>query len=265
MTSAADLDPRPHLTTQALGRTCEVHRVVASTNDVAFERLEAGAAHGHLVVADEQTGGRGRRGRSWHSPPGVAVYASLVLRGSRPFEATSLVAALGVGLAEGIEAATGLDVGLKWPNDLWVDGRKAGGILVEARGFRPEAPAVVAGFGIDVNQTVFPAGIRGTATSLRLATGRRWERGPLLAGLLAALEPRIDGAMENAGAASDDLASAFRRRSVLVGRRVSLLDGDRPVTGTVEDLGVTSGLVLRSDDGLLLHVPAEHASEVRLA
>lgn len=252
------------LRTRHLGRPCEVLERTASTNDVALDRLDAGAPHGHLVVADEQTGGRGRRGRTWHSPPGLAIHASLVLRGDRSLPApTALVAAVGLGIAEGLEAIAPVHVGIKWPNDLWISGRKVAGILVEARGFRPDAPALVAGFGINVLQTSadFPPGLRPTATSLAAETGRRLDRGAVLRAVLAALEPRVDDVL--AGGPLGALHDAYRARSVLLGRRVALDDGDESVVGVVADLSATDGLVLRTDDGVHRHVAAERASEVR--
>lgn len=255
----------PRLRTHHLGRPCEVHATVTSTNDLALERLGAGAPHGHLVVADAQTGGRGRRGRAWHSPPGLAIHASLVIRGERELVApTLLVAAVGLGIAEGLEAAARVKVGIKWPNDLWIGGRKVAGILVEARGFRPDAPALVAGFGINVNHALddFPPDLRDVATSVALATGARLDRRDVLSAVLESLEPRVDEALS--GAPAPALHEAYRSRSVLLGRRVALLDADEPVVGSVADLSATDGLLLRTDLGAHRHVPAERAAEVRL-
>ena len=251
------------LGTHALGRTSDVYDRVASTNDLALDRMDAGAPHGHLVVAEEQTGGRGRRGRSWHSPPGVAVYASLVLRGSGAMTSpTSLVAAVGLGIAEGIEAFCDVHVGIKWPNDLWIGERKVAGILVEARGFRPEAPACVAGFGINVNHAPadLPDDLRATATSLAEAVGTALDRGALLRAVLEALEPRVDDALAGR---PGSLHEAYRARSVLLGRRVELVEADRPLVGVVTDLSATDGLLLRTDDGAHRHVPAEFVRDVR--
>ncbi len=255
---------RRALATDRLGRTLHVHATCGSTNDLALDLLAAGAPHGTLVVADAQTAGRGRRGSAWHSPPGTSIYASLVLRGeSRAQRPTLLVAAVGLGLAEGLEAATGVDVGIKWPNDLWCGQRKVAGVLVEARGFRAESPACVAGFGVNVNQRAdeFPAELRASATSLAVATGRRHDRAAVLAAALAALEPRVDAAL--AGGAAVDLHESYRRRSVLLGRRVRLLDADAPLEGFVADISATDGLLVRTDDGRHRHVLAEHAREVR--
>ena len=255
------------LRTHHLGRSLDVRTTVGSTNDVALDALGgpgAGAPHGHLVVADTQTAGRGQRGRPWVSPPGVGIYASVVLRSDRPLAApTALVAAAGLGIAEGIEAAADVRVGIKWPNDLWIDGQKVAGILVEARGYRPDEPAVVAGFGIDVNQSVadFPPELLAVATSLRIATGHRHDRAAVLRAVLVALESRIDEVF--ARGATPALHDAYRARSVLLGRRVGLIDGEEPLVGTVADLSATDGLLLRTDDGAHRHVKAEHARDVR--
>jgi BirA family biotin operon repressor/biotin-[acetyl-CoA-carboxylase] ligase len=252
------------LRTEHLGRTLHFHDVCGSTNDIALDLCAAGAAHGTLVVADAQTEGRGQRGRSWHSPPGTSIHASLVLRGEAPVALPALlVAAVGLGLAEGLEAATGVDVGIKWPNDLWSGGRKLAGVLVEARGFRVESPAFVAGFGVNVNQRAedFPADVRGAATSLALRTGRRHGRAAVLCAVLAALELRVAQAL--AGGPAAELHESYRRRSVLIGRRVTLLDVEAPVEGFVADLSATDGLLLRTDDGRHRHVLAEHARDVR--
>jgi BirA family biotin operon repressor/biotin-[acetyl-CoA-carboxylase] ligase len=251
------------LATRALGRPLHVHGDVGSTNDLALDLMQSCAVHGATVVADRQTAGRGQRGRAWHSPAGVGLYISVVLRGSRRLDAPTLVvAAVGLGLAEGLERVTGARVEIKWPNDLWCRGRKLAGILVESRGFSPERPSFVAGMGINVNhsETDFPPDVREIATSLALRTGRRHDRSAVLRSVLEALEPRVDQAL--AGGASD-LEASYRERSVLRGREVELLEGDRPLRGTVVDLSARDGLLLRLAGGQVVHVRAEHARDVR--
>lgn len=266
------------LRTDHLGRAIESHAETSSTNDRALDLLAQGAPHGMLVLADAQTAGRGRRGHTWHSPPGLAIHASLVLRGERPLDSpTLLVAAAGLGIAEGIEAAAPVSAGIKWPNDVWIRGRKVAGILVEARGFRADAPAFVLGFGINVLHTEsdFPPALRATATSLAIecaAAGRAAPaRETVLRDVLSALEPLVasalgakaDGAVGAAARApAPSIHTRYRDRSVLLGRRVTLLDGDLPLTGVVADLSAADGLLLRTDDGVLRHVRAEHAAAV---
>ncbi len=251
------------LRTHQLGRPLHVHATVGSTNDLALDMAARGATHGTLVVADRQTSGRGRRSRAWASPGGLGLYASLVVRGSERLEQTTLlVAAVGLGIAEGLEAETGIVADIKWPNDVWSQSRKVAGVLVEARGFRPDAPAMVAGFGINVGQGPddFPPDLRETATSLRLLTGAAPDRVAILCTVLQALEPRIEQALRGG---AHDLERAYRDRSCLRGCEVELLDGDRPLRGVVADISATDGLLLRLRDGRHVHVRAEHARDVR--
>ncbi len=165
-----------------------------STNDTARELARAGAAHGTVVVADEQTRGRGTKGRIWHSPRDLGLYASFILRwggadASRaPFSLLSLAA--GLAAADAVRDAAGLEARLKWPNDLVHGRRKLGGILTEAV-FAPGRPGfAVVGVGLNVNhgEGDFPDGIRETATSIRLATGREADRAALLVSLCLGLE-----------------------------------------------------------------------------
>jgi BirA family biotin operon repressor/biotin-[acetyl-CoA-carboxylase] ligase len=251
---------------RSLGHPAQYHATCRSTNDLALDMAEAGAPHGTVIVADRQTAGRGRRGHTWFSPPGLSVYASLVLiPADEPIAPTLLVAAVGLGLAEGLDESLGVPAVIKWPNDVWARGRKVAGVLVEARGYGAAPRALVAGFGVNVNHAEhdFPEHLVDTATSVALLTGRRHDRGVLLAHLLRALERRIDQACLRRP--QGGLEAAYRERSLLLGRRVELLDGATPVVGTVADLSATEGLLLRTDAGAHVHVRAEHARDVRLA
>ncbi len=239
-----------------------------STNEIALARLAAGAPHGTLVGAGEQTAGRGRHGRPWHSPAGLGLYASLVVRGTAPLETpTLLVAAAGLGVAEGAERASGTPCRVKWPNDVWCDESKLAGILVETRGFDPARPAFVVGFGVNVNhgRTDFPPDVAARATSLALRTGRRHELQAVLAAILQALLPRIGRAMRADRAAAALLERDYRARSLVLGRRVSLTVGGERVVGVVEDVSPSAGLALRTDSSAgVVRIRAEHVSEVRL-
>jgi len=187
------------LATGWLGRAYEWHDVCASTNDLAAERARAGAPAGLVIAADAQTGGRGRLGRSWHSPAGENIYFSLLLRPSRPaVEIPPLTLLAGAAIARAV-AALGVSPRLKWPNDVQlVDGddrrRKLAGVLTEMASAGARVEHVVVGVGINVNADVaaFPADLAGRATSLRAALGRPIDRAALLAGVLNAFEPLYD-------------------------------------------------------------------------
>ena len=173
--------------------------VASSTNDLALRLAERGCRDGTIVIADRQTAGRGRGGHSWFSPPGAGLYVSIVVAGDEPeYEADAagewprwLTLATGVALAEGLHAASGLPVSIKWPNDLVIapsgsvrGARKLGGILAEARVDAGRVTHVVVGFGINVRRSSFPPEISARATSLEDELGRDVDRAQVLVALL---------------------------------------------------------------------------------
>jgi BirA family transcriptional regulator, biotin operon repressor / biotin---[acetyl-CoA-carboxylase] ligase len=172
-----------------------VHRFdsVTSTNDVARALALEGAAHGTAVLAREQTQGRGTKGRAWHSPAGLGLYASFILRGPDGGLVPSphlLPLAAGLAVSVAILEAAGVETRLKWPNDILFEGRKLGGILCEGAGAGAAGGFVVAGLGLNVGHAAadFPAELRGTATSLSQAAGRVVSFAPLWEALCRALE-----------------------------------------------------------------------------
>ena len=185
------------LRTQTLGRVLHILPQVASTNSTAFTLAEAGAPDGTVVVAEEQTAGRGRLGRSWYSPPGRNLYCSVLLRS---FPSPERIATWlswvplvsGMAALRTVQAVAELQPALKWPNDVFVGDRKVGGVLCESSGLGTPRAALVVGVGLNVNTRAedFPEDLRGMATSLAVETGRRFDRVELLAGLLHELEVR---------------------------------------------------------------------------
>jgi BirA family transcriptional regulator, biotin operon repressor / biotin---[acetyl-CoA-carboxylase] ligase len=183
--------------------------VIGSTNDEAVRLAAHGSPEGTVVIADTQTAGRGRNGRTWHSPPGSGLYVSVVCRptssGSEESAASAsarlITLAAGVGVAEGIRAATALPVEIKWPNDIvTAEGRgprvadrrwrKVAGILAEASATADGIQHVVIGFGINVGASAFPHDLASNATSLETEAGRRLDRGAVLVETLAAFWKR---------------------------------------------------------------------------
>jgi BirA family biotin operon repressor/biotin-[acetyl-CoA-carboxylase] ligase len=214
---------------------------VGSTNDVA-----ASLPHRSVVVAGEQTAGRGRRGRTWFSPPGSGLYVSVVLAPAAarvdPARATTLLTlTAGVALAEGVEAATGLSVDLKWPNDLLVSGRKLAGILAERH-----ADTVVLGYGINVLATAFPPELRGQATSLESETGRRIESDLVLDDTLAALSRRYEDLLDGR---FDAILDAWRRRAPAAsGARVSWTTMEGTQSGVTAGIDAQGALLVQVGD-----------------
>jgi BirA family biotin operon repressor/biotin-[acetyl-CoA-carboxylase] ligase len=172
-----------------IGTTIHSFSTCPSTNDLAKRLAREGSAEGTVVVAEEQTEGRGTKGRSWHSSRGHGLYASVILRPRRA-DLSLLPLTAGVACLEAIREATGLEAALEWPNDIVWKRRKLGGILGEGEFLGNTVSFAVLGIGLNVGQerNDFPAALRRTATSLRLALGREVDR----AAVEKALWPALD-------------------------------------------------------------------------
>jgi len=186
--------PVPEILDPLIGGTIfagKVHHAfrTESTNLDAMKAAAEGAPEGSVFVAEEQTAGRGRGGHSWHSQKSQGLYCSVVLRPAVP-PAEVLVLSLAAGLAaqSAIEQIAGLRPDLRWPNDLMLDGKKCGGILIEMNAEPTRVRYAVVGIGINVNQQDFSAELRGIATSLCIASGAAWPRVAMLAALLQSLD-----------------------------------------------------------------------------
>lgn len=247
---AAEALARTRVARGAMGATVTWYAATSSTNDRASDGAAAGAAHGAVYVADAQSAGRGRMGRVWQSPAGAGLYCSVVL--DVPARAVPLVTlTAGVAAADGIRESTGLTVQLKWPNDLWADGRKLGGILAEVAQTGTAGSRIVVGVGINVTAAALPPDVAGLATSLEGELGRAVDRGVLLAELLVGLERRVTSLA--AGDAREILRTWRELAAPLMGRRV-----EWDMDGAVRE-GRAAGL---ADDGALLVETS--AGEVRL-
>jgi BirA family biotin operon repressor/biotin-[acetyl-CoA-carboxylase] ligase len=170
---------------------------VGSTNDIALRAAERGDPEGTVIVAGAQSAGRGRLGRTWHSPPGAGLYVSTIIR--RPSVAPWVTLAGGVAVASGIRAATGLPVQIKWPNDVvavsgaaFATRRKLAGILAEASTGAEGVQHIVLGFGINIRPSAFPPELQGRAGSLEGELGRAVEPAAVLAQILIALNRTMD-------------------------------------------------------------------------
>src|SRR3984893_10695162 len=195
-----------------------------STNRVALELGHAGEAEGAVVLAEEQTAGRGRAGRQWHSERAMGIYVTLLLRPPlAPVQAPLLTMMAGLSARSAVQAVTGLTVDLKWPNDLLVCGKKAGGILTEMHAEPGQIRFVIVGIGLNVNQEKFPGELAGAATSLRVETGKPQSRMELLVRLLREFES------DYARIAREGVASVVRRfedvSTYAKGKRVRVTNG----------------------------------------
>ncbi len=233
--------------TRWLGREIEIRDEVDSTNTVAEELASAGAADGTLVVADRQTAGRGRLGRSFFSPGGRSLYMSLILRPEMHAEHVHrhvFAAAVAVARRAEVHVEGRAEVRIKWPNDVWLDGRKTSGINLPVQLDGARVRWAVLGIGLNVNTRPdeFPAELREIATSLAEARGSELDRVEVAAGLLSELEGWIDRI--RAGR-FDQVLDAWRTFSALDGARVRIGGPGIPVPYEGRVAGVDS-------DGALL-------------
>src|SRR5882672_3024651 len=214
---------------------------IDSTNRVALELGYANEPEGTVVLAEEQTAGRGRAGRAWHSERGAGIYVTLLLRPKiSPVQAPLLTMMAGLSARAAVQAQTGLTIDLKWPNDLMLGEKKLGGILTEMHAEPSQVRFVIVGIGINANQEKFPLELSPIATSLRALAGRSVSRMELLVRLLREFETDYNRFLRE-GAASVtqrfESVSSYAR-----GKRVSVSSGTETYSG------VTAGL---SPEGLL--------------
>ncbi|MBR1407283.1 MAG: biotin--[Clostridia bacterium] len=226
-----------------------------STNRVAREWAKEGAPHGALVVCDWQKAGRGRRGRTWETPPGEAVAMSVILRPqAHPSEVSLLSLAVALACCRAVEDVSGLESRIKWPNDVVCGGRKVSGILLEMDADEQTVHSVVAGVGINVHQKAFPEEIAKTAGALDPLSGRVLRRADVVRAFLARLEE------SEALRASGALMDAYLARSATVGRPVRVLAPSETFTGTAEAVTPAGALLVRREDGRLCEVLAGDVS-----
>ncbi len=240
------------------------YKSVDSTNEIAAAlcpgRKPAG---GTVIVADTQEKGRGRLGRQWISPPGLNIYMSVVLVPSiAPKDATLLTILSAVACTNALRERCGVDVSIKWPNDLMIKGKKVGGILTETRVEADRIAWAVIGIGINVNMDSgsFPAAIRKTATSIKAEGGRHHSRSGLIAAILEELEKSYS-TLVNVG--RTPLVNRWRQMSCTPGNHVCVTEGNRQVSGFAEDIDDEGMLLVRLPSGELKRMGAGDLTIIR--
>ena len=222
--------------------------VTDTTMREAAEWAERNAPEGTLILAEEQTAGRGRLGRTWISERGLGLYGSLILRPTvPPAQATIITLVVGLGVARGVGEAAGRQCDIRWPNDVLLNDKKCCGVLVELSAEPDRVQYAIAGFGINVNHESMPPDLAGTATSLRIETGCEFVRQAVLDAVLKHTERYYDMFMERGTPA---VLEAFSRASTYVrGRRVIVETGERKLAGTTAGLNAAGLLLLETDQG----------------
>jgi BirA family biotin operon repressor/biotin-[acetyl-CoA-carboxylase] ligase len=242
--------------------------VTTSTNTVAVQLAQEDAPHGTVVVADEQTLGRGRLGRPWYSPPRKNLYCSVLLRVEIPrgrlghwFSWIPLIA--GLAAAQAIETLAGLAPRIKWPNDLLLGSRKVGGILCESGALASASPFVVVGLGLNVNTATeeFPCELREHATSLAAEAQRPFDRAAVLATFLSFLEDRCQAFLNGLDA---DIHQGYVARCATLGQQIRVERvGGASVVGLATSIGTDGSLQILQADGSVLDLHAGDVIHVR--
>ena len=257
--AASSLTPaalQRHLRSAVFGHRIVYYPTIGSTNDCALDLAAAGEPEGVIVLAEEQTSGRGRRDRTWSSQPRMGIYVSLILRPEVPAPRAPLFTfTAAVAVATALRDTCRVQAGIKWPNDVVVGRRKIAGILAESRGSSPRIRDMVMGIGVNVNQAPGDFGaLEERATSARIELGAAVDRAPVLAAILEGFERRYGAVLR--GQAGDLLKEWESMSAIPRGRRVTVDGPSGRCEGTVAGVDEEGALLLDGTaEGPPLRVP----------
>ena len=218
---------------------------VGSTNDECRNLAFNGAEEGTLVIADEQTGGRGRMGRVWSSPKGEGIWMSLILRQNiNPYHVSSVTLLAGLAVCRALRSFV-IDAVIKWPNDVWINGKKVCGILTEMSASQDGIDFVIVGIGVNVNTSIFPQELENIACSLYTETNKKYERNTVIAEIWHQFGLYYDGFAERGFSA---IKNEYEKYCTNIGKRVNVLcdDGYEALAMGIDDSG---SLVVLKDNG----------------
>ena len=255
----AEEEVASRLQTERMGRQIRYFSRIDSTNQYAKRIAEEGAPDGTLIIADEQTAGKGRSGRTWVTPPAEAIAFTLLLRPKLSPDRISMVTlVMGLAVTNAVNSLYGVSAGIKWPNDVVIKGRKLCGILTEMSAEVRQVNYIVIGVGINANLTSFPEEIREIATSLKLEMGRDINRAELIARVMTEFE-RLYAEFEAQG----DLGAVMQEYNELclnAGSKVRVLDPNGEYTGTSRGINSMGELLVETEDGKMQEVYAGEVS-----
>ncbi|WP_407268676.1 biotin--[acetyl-CoA-carboxylase] ligase [Radiobacillus sp. PE A8.2] len=225
------------LHTDWLGKEIIHKESVSSTQPIAHQLAMNGASHGTVVIADEQTKGKGRLERIWHSAANDGIWMSIILRPElQPNQAPQITLMAATVLADVIAKVTGIEPSIKWPNDLFVKGKKLAGILTEMQGEQDKVNYVILGIGMNVNQSKFPEAIASIATSLKLVTDKDWDIASIIQQLLVTFEESYAEFLANG---FDAIKTKWEGYAYKIGETVTVKVHDRQwqamILGIAED------------------------------
>jgi BirA family transcriptional regulator, biotin operon repressor / biotin---[acetyl-CoA-carboxylase] ligase len=237
----------PLLDTNYIGRNVLYFDSVASTNDIVREYAQRGEPEGLIAVAEEQTKGRGRMGRRWSTPKGVAIAMSMLLRPNlSPQFVPTITSVIAVSVVEALTSVTGFDIKIKWPNDIVLDGKKLCGILTEMSAEIDAVNHVIIGMGMNINQDDFEDDIKDVAVSLKSYSGKSFERKLILAEILNRFEENYEIFKFHGVSPFID---KIKRFSALLNNRVIISNINEKFEGEAIDIDMDGCLIVRLDNG----------------
>ena len=237
------------LQSRTIGRRIQIYDQVSSTNDLALQCGIDGAQEGTLILAENQTQGRGRHGRRWHAPPGSSILASIILRHRLRADQVGLPNLIGaVAIATAINELTDLPTQIKWPNDVLIQGKKVSGVLTELEYDRHRQPFFVMGFGVNVNTTRadLPEELRASATSVQIESNTETSRVVLLQAILHRLEENYLRLKHND---IEPIIATANSLSYRFGDWIQIKTSDGAFRGQVEMIDQDGGLLLKDMNG----------------
>ena len=233
--------------TEKLGQPLYFYPETDTTNDRIRELALEGAAEGTLAVAEMQTSGRGRMGRVWQAPKDSGIWMSLLLRPDiPPMQASVLTLLAGIAIAEAVEEETGMEVGIKWPNDILLKGKKLVGILTEMDCDMESIHSVTVGMGINVNTKAFPEDLQDIATSLYLVSGKEYDRSEIVGCVLKHFEALYAEFLEKGGVFAP-FKERYRAKCLNIGKEVRVI-GREPYLATALDITPEGELIVKRKD-----------------
>lgn len=254
---------RRGLVTKLVGKDIHIFDELGSTNDLAKTMASNGAPSGTVILADSQTKGRGRMGRSFISPPGVGIYLSVILRPTLPPGRLPIITlGSGVAVARAVNEVTDLKILLKWPNDLLLNTKKAGGILTEGKIENDEMSFIIIGIGLNVNTEIehFPPDLLPLVTSLKAEKGERISRTALVKELLEQIE-WIFFQLEQG--CEERIIKEWSDYSTTLGKWIRVSSQNSVIEGLAERLDETGAMVLRRSDGQLERITAGEVTIIK--
>ena len=241
------------------GREVVFFEETGSTNVEAKLLADQGAVHGTLVAADSQSGGKGRRGRSWHSPKGSAIAMSLILKPElEPEKASMLTLIQAMAVIKALEDVCRINPQIKWPNDILVNEKKVCGILTEMNLDNAKISSIIIGCGINVNQDDFPEDIAEIATSLKLETGESFRRVELIASICRYFETYFEQFMDMKDLSG--IIEEYNAHLISRGRIVKVLDPKDEFMGEAVGINTLGELLVKRADGKIVNVYAGEVS-----